>query len=119
MKNPLTPTYRERERAPDNFDMEHNADLQMMLPDVDERVRAHEEALELLHGVVDGGYYCVEALQREAAFEGLRREPEFGAILERAEAGRAAAREAFLTRGGARWLRSAGSVAGTGSGCRT
>jgi hypothetical protein len=43
MKNPLKPTYRERERAPDKFEMEHNADLQMMLPDFDDRLRAHEE----------------------------------------------------------------------------
>lgn len=43
MKNPLIPTYRERERAPDKFEMEHHADLQMMLPDFDERLRAHEE----------------------------------------------------------------------------
>jgi len=49
MKNPLTPTYRERERALDKFEMEHNADLQMMLPDFDERLRAHEEKHDPLH----------------------------------------------------------------------
>jgi hypothetical protein len=43
MKNPLNPTYRERERAPDKFDLEHHADLQLMMPDFDERLRAHEE----------------------------------------------------------------------------
>ena len=43
MKNPLSPTYREREHAPDNFEMEHNADLRLMMPDFEERLRAHEE----------------------------------------------------------------------------
>lgn len=43
MKNSLTPTYRERECAPDKFEMEHKADLQLMMPDFDERLRAHEE----------------------------------------------------------------------------
>lgn len=43
MKNPLIPTYKEREHAPDKFEMEHNADLQMMTPDFDERLRAREE----------------------------------------------------------------------------
>ena len=43
MKNPLIPTYKEREHAPDKFDMEHNADLRLMMPDFDESLRAHEE----------------------------------------------------------------------------
>jgi class 3 adenylate cyclase/TolB-like protein len=81
------------------------------------RLGAHEEALQLLRGVVDGGYYCVEALQNEGAFEGLRSEPEFGALLERAESGRTAARQAFLARGGARWLRGSAPIGGSQSGC--
>jgi hypothetical protein len=43
MKNPLIPKYRERERAHDKFEMEHHADLQLVMPDFDERLRAHEE----------------------------------------------------------------------------
>lgn len=43
MKNPLKPTYIERERPLDRFEMEHHADLQIMMPDFDVQLRAHEE----------------------------------------------------------------------------
>ena len=43
MKNPLIPTHTERERSLDRFEMEHHADLQMLMPNFDERLRVHEE----------------------------------------------------------------------------
>ena len=55
MKNPLIPTYREREQAPDKFEREHNADLQMMMPDFDERLRAHEEKHDPLNEFTGNG----------------------------------------------------------------
>jgi hypothetical protein len=54
MNNPLKPTYRERERAPDKLEMEYHADLQMMMPDFDERLRAHEEKHDPLNEFTGG-----------------------------------------------------------------
>lgn len=56
--------------------------------------------LDLLRGVVDGGYFPVTGLRHDAAFDPIRDEPEFGAMLERAEAGRAEALAAFVAAAG-------------------
>lgn len=61
---------------------------------------ALDDALTLIETAVDGGFHCAQALQALPIFEPLRDRPEFGALLERAEAGRAAALKAFRAEGG-------------------
>lgn len=65
-------------------------------------VGALDEAVELLQGVVEDGFYCVEGLGAEPKFAPLRDRVAFGLLLERADGLRQGAREAFQReRGGA------------------
>lgn len=61
---------------------------------------AREDALEVLEKVVEDGLYCVDGLRGDPMFDPLRETPDFGALLERCDAARAAAVEAFLQEGG-------------------
>ncbi len=59
-----------------------------------------QRALEILDETVNGGYYCVDALQRDPWLASLRDTPEFAGILQRARENREAAREKFQAAGG-------------------
>jgi TolB-like protein len=58
------------------------------------------QALRYLEQSVGGGFYAAEPLAQERLFEPLRGEPAFSELLQRAEAGRDAARRAFREAGG-------------------
>jgi tetratricopeptide (TPR) repeat protein len=59
-------------------------------------VGAGEEALETLEGVLSDGFCCLGGLRQEPTFAALRGTTRFGALLEKAEAMRAAAEDAFV-----------------------
>jgi hypothetical protein len=61
---------------------------------------AVEDALALLGEVVETGFACSAGLRCDPLFDLLRPEPEFGALLERAEAAAGAAAVAFRAAGG-------------------
>ncbi|HSR43267.1 MAG TPA: tetratricopeptide repeat protein, partial [Longimicrobiales bacterium] len=56
---------------------------------------ALDEALDVLATAVTGGFLCVDGLNLDPMFSDLRSTPSFGALLERADAGRKAALDAF------------------------
>jgi len=60
----------------------------------------HEEALKYFGGVVDGGYFCVSTFEHDPLLVGLRLQPGFGPILDRARAHHREAVEAFVKFGG-------------------
>jgi class 3 adenylate cyclase/TolB-like protein/tetratricopeptide (TPR) repeat protein len=72
------------------------------------RAGLDREALELLDDCVLRGYSCPETLRRDPWLQELRPLPEFGALLERAEAARAVALEVFAQEGGPALLGVAG-----------
>jgi hypothetical protein len=59
-----------------------------------------QKSLEILDEIVNGGYYCVDALRRDPWLESIRDAPAFAGILRRAEENREAAREKFRAAGG-------------------
>ena len=67
-------------------------------------VGAHESGLENLQRAVAKGYYAVPTLERSRHFDALRGHPAFRAVLEKAEAGRQRAFDAFREAGGERLL---------------
>ncbi|MBA3298130.1 MAG: protein kinase [Acidobacteria bacterium] len=62
------------------------------------------EALALLSGTVEGGFFCVPALTRDPWLDPLRGTPEFAAILRRAETRHRQAMISFLSAEGDRIL---------------
>ena len=65
---------------------------------------AHELGLDRLVRAVDKGYFPARTLAHARAFDALRGEPRFTALVARAEAGRRRARAAFVAAGGERLL---------------
>lgn len=66
------------------------------------RVGEGERALELLERVVRGGFFCAEAMRRDAWLAPLRGEPRLQEVLRRAEEGHREAAEAYAAAGGPR-----------------
>ena len=64
-------------------------------------VGAEDEALDVLEGVVRDGFCCADGVRTDPLFGSLRGTPGMGALLEAADAARAAATEAFLQERGA------------------
>jgi serine/threonine protein kinase len=64
----------------------------------------HAEALELLAGVVEGGFFCLPAFTRDPWLDGVRGTPEFAALLRRAETRHRQAMISFLSAEGDRIL---------------
>jgi serine/threonine protein kinase/tetratricopeptide (TPR) repeat protein len=62
------------------------------------------QALELLRGVIDGGFFCLPAFMRDPWLDGLRGLPEFAALLRRAETRHRQAMISFLSAEGDRLL---------------
>jgi serine/threonine protein kinase/tetratricopeptide (TPR) repeat protein len=65
---------------------------------------AHEEGLVRLERAVDKGYFAAVTLAKARAFDALRGEKAFTALVARAEAGRRRAQAAFASAGGTRLL---------------
>lgn len=63
-------------------------------------VGLQEEALSHLRRVVEGGYFCVPNFRRDPWLAGLRGQPGFLAVMERADLLHAEARHAFAVAGG-------------------
>jgi hypothetical protein len=63
-------------------------------------VHETEEALQLLRGVVEGGYYQPARMTRDPWLDSVRAEPEFIRLLRLAEARRRDAVAAYLEHGG-------------------
>jgi len=61
-------------------------------------------ALDMLARAVDTGFYCVRGLEVAPTFDGLRQDPRFREILDRARARQAAASRVFADAGGPRLL---------------
>lgn len=66
------------------------------------RLGRNDRALAELRRAVAGGFWAAEALARDTAFDGLRAEPAFAAMLARAQRQREEARTAFRKAGGER-----------------
>jgi eukaryotic-like serine/threonine-protein kinase len=67
-------------------------------------VGEHERGLEFLRPAIDKGYCVAPTLARAPAFDPLRSDPTFQALLSKAEAGRDRALAAFREHGGERLL---------------
>ena len=63
-----------------------------------------QEALDLLEGVIDGGFFCLPALAGDAWLDSLRALPQFAAIVRRAETRHRQALISFLSADGDRVL---------------
>ena len=68
------------------------------------RLGFRQEALDLLEGVIDGGFFCLPALARDPWLDGLRPLPQFTAIVRRAETRHRQALISFLSAEGDRVL---------------
>jgi serine/threonine protein kinase/tetratricopeptide (TPR) repeat protein len=67
-------------------------------------VGEHEQGLGYLRRAVGKGYFVVDTLTRSPAFDAMRHQPDFQAMLSEAEAGRQLALAAFREAGGERLL---------------
>jgi tetratricopeptide (TPR) repeat protein len=67
-------------------------------------VGKHEQGLGYLKRAVGRGYFAAETLAQGPAFDGIRGQPDFQALLSEAEAGRELALAAFREAGGERLL---------------
>jgi non-specific serine/threonine protein kinase len=82
-------------------------------------VGEHRKGLELVKRAVTKGYWVLPTLERSHEFDSLRGDPDFGAILVEAAAGRERAAASFREAGGERLLgrrersESRGSLAGS------
>jgi non-specific serine/threonine protein kinase len=68
------------------------------------RVREAALALDTLEGIVDRGLYCARVLETDPWLDGLRGEPRFAGLVERARHGCAEAAAAFRRAGGDKLL---------------
>ncbi len=71
------------------------------------RVGALEEAIECLTGVVDGGFWCIEAAFADPWLDPIREDARFRTLLLRAEDGRRSALAEYRRAGGDRLLGAA------------
>jgi TolB-like protein len=68
------------------------------------RLRDHARAIQLLERAVDGGFHCVQGFDTSPAFDALRLDPAFVALVGRAREKQAIAARAFAEADGPRLL---------------